>query len=182
MDINEIDDQKFGMETNTQAEADFFLNHLKPHHIVLEWGAGASTASIAKRVKHVYSIEHHAGFVERIKHTMPENSTLYLVPPNEEEGPGEDGDVNQYFNYVKKAVDIEVEFGVKFDIILIDGRARVACAKACYFMGLGHKDTLIFIHDYNHPDPKYTRKEYFEAEKYLIRIEGEHTMWKFKIK
>ena len=32
------------------------------------------------------------------------------------------------------------------DIILIDGRARVACASKCHL--LGHKDTLVFFHDF----------------------------------
>lgn len=179
MDINEIDDQHYGMETNTQSEADFFLKQLKPHHIVLEWGAGASSASIAKRVKKLYSIEHNQGFVEIIKNTFPENAELFFVPPNEEEGQGEDGSYQQYENYINKATHISIENKVKFDVILIDGRARVECAKNC--INIAHENTLIFIHDYNHPDQKYTRKEYFEAEKYLKRIEGDHTMWMFKI-
>jgi len=180
MDINQIDDQNYGMETNTKAEADYFLSHLQPHHTVLEWGAGASSASISKRVKNVFSIEHHEGFVERIKDTFPENAKLYFVPANEEEGPGEDGNYEQYKNYIEKAVEISKENNIKFDVIFIDGRARVECAKICKH--IAHPNTIIFIHDYNHPDPKYTRKEYFEAENYLTRIEGEHTMWKFMIK
>lgn len=180
MDINTIDDQNYGMETNTKAEAEFFLNHLKPEHTVLEWGAGASSISIAKRVKKVYSIEHNGPFCEKIKPLLPANCELYFVPCNSEEGPGEDGNYEQYSNYISKAIELSKANKIKFDVILIDGRARVECAKICEH--LAHENTIIFIHDYNHPDPKYTRKEYFAAEKYLQRLDGEHTMWKFKVK
>lgn len=180
MDINTIDDQNFGMEANTQAEADFFLNHLQPHHIVLEWGAGASSISIAKRVKKVFSIEHNGPFCEKIKPLLPNNVHLSFVPYNSEEGPGEDGNYYEYQNYITKGLELSQANNIKFDVILIDGRARVECAKIC--KQLAHPDTIIFIHDYNHPDSKYTRKEYFEAENYLTRIAGEHTMWKFKVK
>lgn len=180
MDINTIDDQNYGMETNTKAEAEYFLNHLKPEHIVLEWGAGASSISIAKRVKKVYSIEHNGPFCEKIKPLLPDNVTLHFVPYNSEEGVGEDGNYDEYKDYINKAIEISTAENIKFDIILIDGRARVECAKIC--KELAHENTIIFIHDYNHPDPKYTRKEYYQAEQYLEKLDGEHTMWKFKVK
>lgn len=180
MDINTIDDQNYGMETNTKAEADYFFEHLKPEHTVLEWGAGASSISIAKRVKQVFSIEHNGPFCEKIKPLLPSNVNLSFVPYNQEEGPGEDGNYEQYKDYINKAIEISKAINTKFDVILIDGRARVGCAKIC--KELVHENSIIFIHDYNHPDPKYTRKEYYEAEQYLERIGGEHTMWKFKVK
>jgi hypothetical protein len=167
------------MTVNTQAEADFFIKHLKPEHRVLEWGSGASTLEIAKHVKQIFSIENNLTWFGKIVGKVPDNAKVFYVPFNTEEGPGEDGSYEQYKDYVDAGIDLANNYG-KFDVIFIDGRARVACAAICE--QIGHKDTLVFIHDYNHPNPKYLRSEYFPAEDHLNRLDGELTMWKFNIK
>lgn len=169
----------FCMTVNTQAEADFFIKHLKPEHRVLEWGSGASTIEIAKHVKQVFSIESNLDWFGKIVGKLPDNAQVFYVPFNTEEAPGHDGTYEEYKNYVDIGINLAQNHG-KFDIIFIDGRARVACAAICE--QIGHKDTLVFIHDYNHPNPKYLREEYFPAEDHLNRLDGELTMWKFNIK
>ena len=62
---------------------------------------------------------------------------------------------------------------MSFDIILIDGRARVSCSSICN--KLSHDNTIIFIHDFDRP-------EYQEALNYLELIIQVGTMAKFKIK
>jgi hypothetical protein len=57
-------------------------------------------------------------------------------------------------------------------VIFIDGRARVGCASIC--KKLGHKDTIVFIHDFERP-------EYQEALKYLELISVVDKMAKLKI-
>lgn len=180
MDLSQFNSSMYGLETNNQEEANFFLNHLQPHHTVLEWGSGVSTKTIASKVKKVHSIEHNREWFDIVNKQLPENAVLHLATPNELESPGQDGDYTQYHDYIEKALECSFTENKLFDIIFIDGRARVQCSKICKHVA--HKDTLIFIHDYNHPDPKYTRTEYYEAEKYLTRIDGVFTMWKFKLK
>lgn len=167
------------MNVCTQAEADFFLSHIKPHHKVLEYGSGGSTLEIAGKAASVVSIEHHLGWFEKTKSHAPGNVTILFHPPVSEPENGADGTKEQFLDYVEAPLKIVQEKG-PFDIIFIDGRARVSCAELCE--KLGHPGTLVFIHDYNHPDPQYLRMEYFDAEKYLLRIEGELTMWKFLIR
>lgn len=89
------------------------------------------------------------------------------------------------FNYITKPLEFIKDS--KFDIIFIDGVDRHGCASMC--SKLGHKETLIFFHDYNRDRiPDYNgkalqiRETYFLAEKYLIPIEGVLTMYKLKIR
>lgn len=162
------------MWVNNLQEQEFFLSHLKPHMRVLEWGSGSSTLAIAPMVKHVTSIEHTGKWYEEIKSKMPGNVDLRFVPPNNPEY-SDDGTLADFVDYITNPLA-----SGPFDLIFIDGRARVECAKLC--RQLGHADTLVFIHDYNHPEEKWRRPEYYEAEKYLQRVDGVFTMWKFKIK
>lgn len=175
-------EQALEMMVNNQEEKAFFLSHLKPHMRVLEWGSGGSTLVIAPMVKRLISIEHHEGWFQKMKPLVPVNVRLFFVPPDQEPGPEyDDGTLNDFAEYVNSPLNyLRLHEYPPFDVIFIDGRARVACASVCKL--LGHKDTLVFIHDYNHPEEKWRRPEYYEAEKYLERIDGVFTMWKFKIK
>ena len=75
-------------------------------------------------------------------------------------------------NTFKDYIESPIEYG-PFDIILIDGRARVSCSSICKL--LSHENTIIFIHDFHRP-------EYQEALKYLELIDSVKTMSKFKLK
>lgn len=164
------------MMVNNLEEQEFFLSHLKKDMRVLEYGSGASTFAIAPLVKELISIENNAAFYNEIKNTVPKNVQLHLVLANKEPNASyDDGTLADFVDYVTHPIA-----SGPFDVIFIDGRARVACASIC--RQLGHKDTLVFIHDFNHPVEKWRRPEYYEAEKYLERIEGVFTMWKFKIR
>lgn len=150
-------------------ESDFFLSKLKPEHYVLEYGSGSSTTEIAQKVKQVVSIEHQEDWYLKIKNTLPSNVELILSKPNMsyEEG-GHCGTYEEFETYVNSPVNRG-----PFDIIYIDGRARVECAKLCSKMAT--KDTLIFIHDFD-------REEYQSILSILEYVEHVETMYMFKIK
>lgn len=79
---------------------------------VFEYGCGHSTLWWSRRVRQVDSCEHDARWYERIKRSMPDNVRLAhheLVP---------DGD------YCRAVL----QYGLSYDIIVIDGRDRVNCA------------------------------------------------------
>jgi hypothetical protein len=99
---------------------------------VFEYGAGASTAWLAARAAQVTSVEHDAGFVEVLTPMLADltNVELLLVPALPAAAPttpsrrrGHDG--LDFSDYVR-AID-----GVpgKFDLVVVDGRARVACVR-----------------------------------------------------
>ncbi|KAA5535419.1 hypothetical protein FYK55_28525 [Roseiconus nitratireducens] len=120
-------------------EVDTIEAMLRPHWHVLEYGSGGSTVWFARRVKRVTSIEHDRGWVRRAA-SLPANVDLRLVPPQwklqRRFGPAEPG---QFASYVAAADDIAPQF------VLIDGRARVACAQR--WAG----KAIVVLHDSNRP-------------------------------
>lgn len=162
----------------TEKEAEFLLSHLKPTDRVLEWGNGDIALQIASKVKHVTVITHDLKSMEKLIDNQPQNMSSVLVPPTEPQQ-SDDGAAREYHDYIQEALPQTNRFG-KFSVIIIRGRARVACARMCEQIA---KDTTkVFIQDYNHPNDAYTRKEYFEAEQYLQHVDGEFTMHMFKVK
>jgi hypothetical protein len=110
-------------------EVDDFLNG-RPAK-VFEYGSGASTVWLARRAEQVVSVEHHEQFARRVAELGAgfDNITLMTVVPEPATATstatsGRRGYENMDFsNYVRS---IE-RAGGTFDLIVIDGRARVAC-------------------------------------------------------
>lgn len=81
---------------------------------VFEYGSGNSTIWWANRVGHIVSCEHDEQWHEVMRKDMPECVDYRLRPLSE--GP------NRYQDEIGK-------FSAEFDIIIVDGRERVSCAK-----------------------------------------------------
>ena len=150
-------------------EEDFFLMNVKNTDIVLEYGSGESTIQISKKCKTIISIEHQKGWYDMNVNKLPSNCELILREPNLPyvEG-GHCGTYDEFKSYIEAPIDKG-----PFDIIFIDGRARVSCASIC--KKISHDNTIIFIHDFH-------REEYQEALNYLELIDQVGTMAKFKLK
>ncbi len=149
-------------------EIKFFKSYLNKSKIVLEWGAGRSTLEFSKDTKKYYSIEHDFNWYNLIWKEILKNTKIYYVPPNT---PNLDwhpvfaeGGHDEFRNYIQFANNI-ASFNKKFDIVLIDGRARVDCAIEV----LPHLKggSIVFIHDFN-------RITYWNVLKYyhIIGIAG----------
>lgn len=153
----------------SKEEQDFFMSHLDENTRVLEYGSGESTIEISKIVKKIVSIEHQKVWYDKVKSISPSNCDLILQIPDEvyDEG-GLDGTYEQFKSYINSPVGMDT-----FDIILIDGRARVECAKVC--SKFSNENTIIFVHD-------FFREEYQEIKNFLDIVEIKGTMAKFKIK
>lgn len=168
------------MMVNTIEEEELLLSSLKPDMRVLEFGFGNSSVIIARRVKQVVSIEHDPQWPAYFKGLVPENIQVVLVPQNREPSKDyDDGTFDDFKNYVL-APRIFLDQG-KFDIVFVDGRARVACARFAAQEYL-KEGGFIFIHDYRHPTVKYRRKEYEIVELFLQRVDQAFAMAKFKVK
>jgi hypothetical protein len=99
---------------------------------VFEYGAGASTAWLAARAARVTSVEHEAGFVEVLTPMLAHltNVEVMLVPAVRSAAPtvpsrrrGHGGlDFTDYVHAID-AVPGEL------DLVVVDGRARVACVR-----------------------------------------------------
>jgi hypothetical protein len=155
-------------------EVDFFKKQLESNQRVLEWGCGTSTIDISKIVKEVHSIEHNKDWYNKINLTISNtNITLHLCEPDEEYIEGTHcGTFQQFETYIKKPLELG-----KFDLIFIDGRARIECSKIC--KDISHDDTLIFIHDYR---GRFYTENYQEIENYLTFTSEVKNLALFKIK
>lgn len=100
---------------------------------VFEWGSGASTLWLARRVDAITTVEHHKGFAEHIAPALAEhpNITSLVVEPEESAHPevpsAKEG--HQGLDFARYVATID-DVGGSFDLIVIDGRAREACLRA----------------------------------------------------
>lgn len=91
----------------------FLSGRIRPDMTVFEYGAGNSTVWWASRVKRVISVEHTLKWYEIVKCKIPSNVELLFADHNDAE------------NYA----GIAANYARKIDILVIDGRNRIARAK-----------------------------------------------------
>lgn len=160
----------------TEKEASFLFDNIKSTDNVLEYGSGALAMKIADKVKHVSVITHDINqYGDIVTAGKPENLEIIHVPTNKTQV-SDDGTFEEFQDYINAGYELKKRFG-KFNVIIIRGRARVECAK--FAKEIAQEGCKIFVQDYAHPNPEYTRHEYFEIEKHLFRITGEFTMHLF---
>jgi hypothetical protein len=106
----------------------------RDHARVFEYGSGASTVWLSRRADEVHTVEHDLAWAANLRPRFGgfENITLHVVEPTASvetvvAGSGRRGfsglDFERYVNTVH-------EVGGLFDVIVIDGRARMACLEA----------------------------------------------------
>jgi len=123
------------------------LERKKPKNC-LEWGAGYSTYYFPKYLEKDalwISIEHNEYWAKAIKHIIAPNAKIYYIPPNnypwtDEHNDGSYADLKDYVEF-PKSLDI------KFDFILIDGRARKDCL--IHALDLLNSGGVVVLHDAN---------------------------------
>jgi predicted O-methyltransferase YrrM len=108
---------------------DQFLSE-RPEARIFEYGAGASTLWLAKRAAQVDSVEHDTRWAESVRGMVADsadNVKLHVVPPIAATADtvvrsGRVGHTDLDFADYVSAID---EVGGPFDLIVVDGRARV---------------------------------------------------------
>ncbi len=90
----------------------------------LEWGAGASTAWLSKRVKRLVSVEHDPVWFERVRGTLAadggDRESVLLLSPE----PADEPAASPYVRVIDDFDDGEL------GVCLVDGEHRAACALA----------------------------------------------------
>ena len=110
---------------------DYLKNYAanNPDSKVFEYGSGSSTLFFEDNYKEVYSIEYDEDWYQTIKKDL-KKTNLYLVKPEISKNPKYKSkkfgfrnlDFYKFVNFIKT-------LETKFDIIFIDGRARLDCLK-----------------------------------------------------
>ncbi len=139
----------------TDAEVALLERSLKATDRVWEWGSGGSTLWLAKRVRHVTTVEHKGTFAANLIGDVVQagllNVSVLHIPQNGyyEDGTEDDGDLTSFRDYV------QCYTGAGVDVVILDGRARLACAiQVAEHAHVGPSPSMrIFLHD-------CSRKEY----------------------
>jgi hypothetical protein len=104
---------------------------------VFEYGSGASTVWLGNRSKEVHSVEHHADFAKVMRRVLAQaglNDKVMLLEIAAEASSdpitrsGRKGENHVDYTAYSQAIK---EVGGLFDVVVVDGRARVACCMAC---------------------------------------------------
>ena len=121
------------------ASIEIFDNFLDKNKIGFEWGSGSSTVFFAKRLQKLVSVEHNKKWFQKVSDQIKENNLknidYHFVEINyPEKHLDKDGfqvaftetQTNAYKDYFSLIDQYPDEY---FDLILIDGRARVKCGE-----------------------------------------------------
>ncbi|MCB9362072.1 class I SAM-dependent methyltransferase [Candidatus Woesearchaeota archaeon] len=110
---------------------------------VLEWGSGISTIYYPKLLKQGewHAIEHDKGWCKLLSKRLGPKAKVHHAAYNKSYK--SDGTYEDFKEYV----DLPQTIAKEFDLILVDGRARVACLKKA--KSLLAKDGVIILHDAN---------------------------------
>lgn len=98
----------------TYSFLDAFSDRVPNDIRVFEYGSGNSTKWWAERAEEVVSVEHEKTWFDKVRSEMPGNVRLIY----------RDLKGNAYPDAIKEADGL-------FDLVIIDGRKRVACSEAC---------------------------------------------------
>jgi predicted O-methyltransferase YrrM len=124
----------------TTAVERFLADRCDGQAAVFEFGSGASTVWLAERAERVTSVEHDVGFAPTVQallagRGLADRVALHVVPPRASDAPvlpsaarGQAG--LDFADYVGTLARV----GGRFDLVVVDGRARAACLTA----GLEH--------------------------------------------
>ena len=142
----------------TSKELIAFCYFMKPGNIYFEFGAGGST-NIASYYKiKTYSVESDIRWHDKLKSNNIKVNYITIDLKVKSSGyPGKETNINDWKRYIQA---YKTEYMA--NIILIDGRFRVACALDIFTKI--KNDTIILIHDYT------DRINYHIIENYYIKL------------
>ena len=147
-------------------EKELVTKHFSPEKTMLEWGSGGSTIEFAPQLKRYYSIEHQKDWYKNVQEKLIKenyNNVDYLYVP-QNEPLNIDGRQSEYTQF-KDYIDIVDNFNVKFDIVLIDGRARRLCAKK--IIPYLKPDAIVIIHDWVLRNTYHCVTDYYDILEYV---------------
>jgi predicted O-methyltransferase YrrM len=159
MENEEIKLNKYGMPIFTSPDMNeenvkFIEKYLSKEKNMLEFGSGGSTIHFSRYVKHIISVEHDPYWSHQVQKYLNlekiKNASLIHVKPNAQFELGSTPKTQrqiEFYDYIRVPDFIKENIpDFSFDIVFIDGRARVECAK--YIFPLLHKDSIVIMHDY----------------------------------
>ena len=147
-----------------------FYLYLKDISVYFEYGSGGSTyqSSIRNNIKKIYSVESDVDWQNKLKQLIQHPNIKYIynemdTQKNTWGSPGENATDIQKINYSNHILYLTKEEQESIDLVLIDGRFRVACCLKCYDV---IKDNCLIVFD-----DFLNRKQYHIVLEYFDIIE-----------
>jgi len=132
---------------------EYLDTHTAPGKRVLEWGAGGSTLRFAELGAQVVSVEHTRKWYWIVEHALLEaqlfdHVTLLWVPPDRDDAGPDFWDVEgrSLKRYVRSGAQ-HARRTKKADLVLVDGRARVACCRRVLADDLLAREGVLVLDD-----------------------------------
>lgn len=141
-------------------DINLFYKYLDNSKIYFEFGSGGSTyqASIRKNIKQIYSVESDKIWYDKMKNIIKNDNFRYIYnemdsQPDTWGSVGKKCKKEQMLKYSDSILSLSVNEQKSIDLILIDGRFRVACCLKSY--KVINDNCIIIIDDF------YVREKYF---------------------
>lgn len=122
-------------------DKELFYKYLQLSTNYFEFGSGGSTyqASIRQNLQQIYSVESDIHWFQLLQSKLIQNKekiNLILIDlqcqPNNWGNPGKHSSIDDWKKYSNIIYNLNNEEKQKLDLILIDGRFRVACCLKCF--------------------------------------------------
>lgn len=112
-----------------------FYRYLDNSTIYFEYGSGGSTyqASLRQNIKKIYTVESDKTWIEQLKNLIKDDSKITYIfnemgtKPNTWGYPSKSCNESNLISYSQCIFNLNLEEIKKIDLIMIDGRFRVAC-------------------------------------------------------
>jgi hypothetical protein len=134
-------------------DLNIFYKYLDNKNVYFEYGSGGSTyqASIRENIKTIYSVESDLSWQKKLKQEITSSNIHYIYNEMDTERntwghPGKNATNIQKINYSNHMRNLSKEEQGNIDLVLIDGRFRVACCLKCY--DIIKEDCLIIFDDF----------------------------------
>jgi hypothetical protein len=127
-----------------------FYRYLDMANVYFEYGSGGSTyqASIRPNIRKIYSVESDGTWQKKLKNIIKKDITYIFnemdTQPNTWGNPGKNATNIQKIDYSNHLGKLNKQDQLEIDLVLIDGRFRVACCLKSFDI---IKDTCLIVFD-----------------------------------
>ena len=135
---------------------------LTPMARVLEWGSGGSSIFFSKYVRQWDSVEHDAKWVKEMTALSKDIPNLNMYSAQHSWNNVGDGTFEEFEAYVNRPGILATDGRKKntWDVIIVDGRARVECARMVLRHDWLSDNGVVIVHDWERLEYKVLLDDY----------------------